>query len=84
MKRVIESEERVKSYKNEDGDPFGPERVWLKDEDFPNLAISRSSGDEVAHSEGVISKPEINEYNFGIFEFISSSGEYVSKLKNFI
>ena len=40
----------------------------------------RSFGDEVAHSEGVISKPEINEYNFGILEFISSD-VYVSMLK---
>lgn len=56
--------------------------------------MSRSFGDEVAHSAGVIAEPEISEYYFvhedkfviiasdGIFEFISSD-ECVSMLKNF-
>jgi serine/threonine protein phosphatase PrpC len=94
FERIIKSGGRVESYKNEDGDPVGPERVWLKDEDFPGLAMSRSFGDEVAHSAGVIAEPEISEYYFvhedkfviiasdGIFEFISSD-ECVSMLKNF-
>ena len=94
FERIIKSGGRVESYKNEDGDPVGPERVWLKDEDFPGLAMSRSFGDEVAHSAGVIVEPEISEYYFvhedkfviiasdGIFEFISSD-ECVSMLKNF-
>ena len=92
--RIIKTGGRVESYKNDDGDPVGPERVWLKDEDFPGLAMSRSFGDEIAHSAGVIAEPEISEYYFvhedkfviiasdGIFEFISSD-ECVSMLKNF-
>lgn len=94
FERIIKSGGRVESYKNEDGDPIGPERVWIKDEDFPGLAMSRSFGDEIAHSAGVIAEPEISEYYFvhedkfviiasdGIFEFISSD-ECVSMIKNF-
>ena len=39
------------------GDPIGPYRVWLKNENIPGLAMSRSVGDRVAHSVGVISDP---------------------------
>ena len=37
----------------DDGDT-GPERVWLKDQDIPGLAMSRSLGDTVAHSVGAV------------------------------
>ena len=36
----------------------GPPRVWLGHMDIPGLAMSRSIGDSVAHSAGVISVPE--------------------------
>ena len=36
----------------------GPYRVWLKDEDMPGLAMSRSIGDNIASSVGVVSTPE--------------------------
>ncbi len=39
------------------GDPIGPQRVWLKNENIPGLAMSRSVGDRVAHSVGVSSEP---------------------------
>lgn len=39
------------------GDPIGPQRVWLKTENIPGLAMSRSVGDKVAHSVGVSSDP---------------------------
>ena len=38
---------------------MGPHRVWMKDENIPGLAMSRSFGDTVAHQVGVISEPEI-------------------------
>lgn len=47
-----------------DTDPFtgvvrhiGPARVYLKFEEYPGLAMSRSIGDMVAHSVGVSSEP---------------------------
>jgi len=42
----------------------GPPRVWLGHMDVPGLAMSRSLGDAVAHTAGVSSEPEFNEYEF--------------------
>jgi hypothetical protein len=39
------------------GDPIGPARVWLKKENIPGLAMSRSIGDLIAASVGVIEEP---------------------------
>lgn len=36
---------------------MGPHRVWLLNEDVPGLAMSRSLGDYVAQSVGVIPDP---------------------------
>jgi len=92
--RIINSGGRIESFKDENGNYIGPERVWLKDEDVPGLAMSRSFGDEVAHTVGVITEPEINEYFFmeedkfiiiasdGLWEFISSD-ECVLMVKDF-
>ena len=67
------------------GLPLGPNRVWLKNENIPGLAMSRSFGDRVAASVGVISEPEIvhkaleKEDKFlivasdGIWEFITNT-----------
>ena len=92
--RIINSGGRVESFKDENGNYVGPERVWLKDEDVPGLAMSRSFGDEIAHTVGVITEPEINEYYFveedkfiiiasdGLWEFISSD-ECIEMVKDF-
>ena len=45
---------------------MGPQRVWLMNEDVPGLAMSRSIGDHVAQSVGVIPDPEILEYEIAI------------------
>jgi len=75
---------RVESYQDEEGNPLGPARVWLKNENIPGLAMSRSLGDLVAASVGVIFEPEILEYGItsedkfivlgsdGIFEFLAN------------
>jgi serine/threonine protein phosphatase PrpC len=58
--------------------------VWLKNEDIPGLAMTRSFGDQIAASVGVLSEPEITEWKFtnddkflvlasdGVWEFIES------------
>ena len=83
-KRILQAGGRVESYQDEDGEPAGPARVWLKDQDIPGLAMSRSLGDNVAASVGVIPIPEILELNLteddkfvvmgsdGVFEFITN------------
>jgi len=92
--RIIQNGGRVESYKDEEGKFVGPKRVWLKNEDVPGLAMSRSFGDGVAHSVGVIAEPEIIEYSLlhedkfiilasdGIWEFITSD-ECVGFVKDF-
>ena len=93
-KRINEKGGRIEAYKDEEGDFVGPERVWLKGEDLPGLAMSRSFGDDIAHTVGVISQPEIFEYQLlnedkfillgsdGIWEFISSD-ECVNIVKDY-
>ena len=93
-KRIQEKGGRIEPYKDESGEFVGPERVWLKGENLPGLAMSRSFGDDVAHMIGVTSKPEIKEFKLseedkfimlasdGIFEFISSE-EAVNLVKDF-
>jgi len=47
----------VESYRDNVGRPVGPMRVWLKNENMPGLAMSRSIGDKVAASVGVSHEP---------------------------
>ena len=92
--RILKNNGRVQQFKDDEGDLLGPERIWLKEKDIPGLAMSRSFGDEYAHSVGVISEPEIIEHCFdesdkfvilasdGIWEFISND-ECVNMVKDF-
>ena len=61
QKRIERMGGRVWAMTYDDG-VDGPPRVWLKDQELPGLAMSRSIGDEVAKRAGVISNPEIFEY----------------------
>ena len=82
-KRIIENDGRIQPF-TEEGEFVGPQRVWIKEEEVPGLAMTRSFGDRVAATVGVMSEPEIKEFNFeegdkfmiiasdGIWEFISS------------
>ena len=85
-KRIDECGGRVKQFLNKQtGKEVGPARVWLKDHDIPGLAMSRSLGDYMAQSVGVIPDPEIIIYDIqiddrviiiasdGVWEFIESS-----------
>lgn len=70
----------------DEGDiPCGPFRVWIRGEQYPGLAMSRSIGDMDAKKVGVIPNPIIIEYTLnyqsnymiicsdGIWEFISNN-----------
>ena len=82
---------KVKPILNQSTNSYvGPARVWLSDIDVPGLAMSRSLGDYVAQSVGVIPEPEINIYDIseddryviiasdGVWEFLPN--EVVAKL----
>jgi len=76
---------RVDPFREPDGQPIGPARVWLKEENIPGLAMSRSIGDRIASSVGVIPEPEFFELELnkddkfiviasdGIWEFIDNN-----------
>jgi len=46
-------------YNKQTNKGIGVERVWLKKHDFPGLAMSRSLGDKLAHTVGVIPEPDL-------------------------
>ena len=63
---------------------MGPARVWLKNQNIPGLAMSRSLGDLVAASVGCSQDPEVFDFTFdykdkfiiiasdGVWEFLSN------------
>lgn len=82
--RILANNGRIDSYRDHNGNPLGPLRVWLKTEDVPGLAMTRSFGDSVAHSVGCNALPEMDEYQFtkddkvvviasdGVWEFLEN------------
>jgi len=83
--RIVAAGGRVFAVEYDDG-VDGPPRVWLGHLDVPGLAMSRSLGDAVAHTAGVISEPEFTERDLdpatdkfvvvatdGLWEFISNT-----------
>jgi serine/threonine protein phosphatase PrpC len=82
--RILSKGGRVEPLPGPPGEDCGPPRVWLADVDVPGLAMSRSIGDEVSQTVGVISEPEILQHNIdprdlfcvfatdGVWEFISN------------
>lgn len=89
--RILATGGRVFAVEYDDGID-GPPRVWLGNMDVPGLAMSRSLGDVVAHSAGVISEPEFTEFDLdpekdkflvvatdGLWEFVTNEEtvEYV-------
>ena len=55
--RIVDCGGRVEPVFGIGGEPVGPPRVWLKNEDAPGLAMSRAMGDFIASKIGVISTP---------------------------
>ena len=56
--RVISSGGKIERSMIDDKE-VGPYRVWKAEEDVPGIAITRSLGDLIAHSIGVIADPEV-------------------------
>jgi len=77
--RILNEGGRIEAFKDPDNETqtIGPQRVWLRNEEYPGLAMSRSLGDKVAHSVGVSSNPEVLEFTIGLddkFIVIASDG----------
>ena len=83
-KRITKSGGEIAQYE-EDGEKSGPFRVWQKGQPYPGIAMSRSIGDFIASSLGVISEPVITEFELtedtkflvlasdGVWEFLDSN-----------
>ncbi|EAS06704.1 protein phosphatase 2c (macronuclear) [Tetrahymena thermophila SB210] len=82
--RIIQCGGRIDTFRDQEGNHLGPLRVWLKTENIPGLAMSRSIGDNLATSVGVTWEPEIFEFDIdkddkfmivasdGVWEFIEN------------
>ena len=82
--RVEKMNGRVNPIIGPQGQHLGPDRVWMKTEDTPGLAMSRSLGDGLAHSVGVSWEPEVKQLvlepsdkfiviaSDGVWEFLSN------------
>jgi hypothetical protein len=57
MARIKKKGGRIQPFRDDDGEFIGPARVWLKEDEIPGLAMSRSFGDRVASSVGVVAEP---------------------------
>ena len=62
--RVDASGGRVAAFRDLDNKPIGPARIWVRGSNppVPGLAMSRSLGDSVAASVGVIASPVVMEH----------------------
>ena len=65
MQVILKAGGRIDSYRDHAGNKVGPERVWLKSEDIPGLAMSRSFGDLVAQRVDVNAVPEMSNVRLG-------------------
>eukprot|EP00475_Leptophrys_vorax_P013448 TRINITY_DN19854_c1_g1_i1.p1 TRINITY_DN19854_c1_g1~~TRINITY_DN19854_c1_g1_i1.p1 ORF type:complete len:396 (+),score=107.00 TRINITY_DN19854_c1_g1_i1:146-1333(+) len=83
-RRILDRNGRIEPCRGSNGEAVGPLRVWLKRQNLPGLAMTRSFGDLVAASVGVIAEPEVLQYKLsendrfivlasdGVWEFISN------------
>ena len=93
-KRILDCDGEIEKIEDDDGNWTGPLRVWVKGSDGPGLAMTRSFGDEIGASVGVISTPEVGEYTIkeedraiiiasdGLWEYMSNKEvtEIIEKL----
>lgn len=86
----------VQCWDTEEGDDGDPPRLWVPNGMYPGTAFTRSIGDSIAESIGVVGNPEIVAFELtadhpffvlasdGVFEFLSSQAvvDMVGKYKD--
>ena len=95
-KRIINSGGIVEQSFNNYGQKEGIYKVWIKGENYPGLALSRSIGDIKAKKYGVIAEPGITEYDLcqstkyiticskGVWKFLSNENVKNLGKKNYL
>lgn len=93
--RIFEADGEIEKIEDDEGNWTGPLRVWVKGSDGPGLAMTRSLGDEVGTSVGVVCTPEVTEYKIkdedraliiasdGLWEYMTNK-EVTNVFKKFI
>lgn len=64
MERIHQCGGVVSRLTDEQGNRIGPYRIWRKGGNVPGLAMSRSIGDKIASSLGVIATPIVQEFDY--------------------
>ena len=79
IKRILSEGGVIKQlYNKNKKEYFGPERIWLKNSDIPGLSMSRSFGDNLAHTVGVNNIPDVRTFDYtGGEKFIVIASESV-------
>ena len=93
--RILKHGGEIQQLQNEAGEWEGPFRIYMKDEEGPGLAMSRSFGDVIGSILGVIAEPEVKEYivdkedkaiiiaSDGLWEYVTNE-EVTDIVKNLI
>lgn len=93
--RIILHGGRVEPLADEDRNFVGPSRIWLKTENMPGIAMSRSFGDNLVAEVGVTCDPDIHTHRLstedrflligsdGLFQYLSNE-ECVNLVAQFI
>ena len=93
--RILKHGGEIQQYQNEKGEFEGPLRIYIKHEEGPGLAMSRSFGDVLGTIIGLIAEPEVTEYiikkedkviiiaSDGLWEYVSNE-EVAEIVKNLI
>ena len=93
--RIYKRGGEIQKIEDKYGEWVGPLRVWAKNEMGPGLAMTRSFGDILGASIGIICLPEISEYRIeqedrviiiasdGLWEYISNK-EVTNIVKNLV
>ncbi|CAH9131278.1 unnamed protein product [Cuscuta epithymum] len=86
----------LQCWDTEEGDDGDPPRLWVQNGTYPGTAFTRSIGDSIAETIGVVANPEVTVLELtpnhpffviasdGVFEFLSSQNvvDMVSKYKD--
>ena len=79
IKRILSEGGVIKQlYNKKKKEYYGPERIWLKNSDIPGLSMSRSFGDNLAHTVGVNNIPDVKMFDYtGGEKFIVIASESI-------
>ena len=74
---------KIHPYKNKKGEFIGPKRIWLPNHEGCGIMVSRSIGDQIAATVGVVCEPEVLFFPHKVedkFIILASDGlwEYIS------